>query len=302
MSTRTIARMFDSYTAACAAVRDLEAAGFRHSDISLVASQAASGHAVSGRDVDRDGVSDTTESGAGTGATVGAAVGGGVGLLAGIGALAIPGIGPLVAAGWLAATLVGAGAGAATGGMLGALASAGVKESDAHIYAEGVRRGSSLVTVQADTEARAAEADAILLRHHPADTQRLDADWRAGGWSGRYSDDSSVLPRTPDGTPGNPPGTMASRAVDRSLGTNVSGAYPNQSDGTSSRPTGTAATRGTAGSSGQTTPYANDDGGVLPRTPDGTPGNPPGTQVSRGVDQALGTNISGAHPENSRKG
>src|SRR6185437_13482826 len=92
-------------------------------------------------------------SGAGTGATTGAVLGGGAGLLAGLGMLAIPGVGPVVAAGWLVATLAGAGAGAAVGaaagGLVGSLTAAGVPEREAHVYAEGVRRGSSLVTVRA---------------------------------------------------------------------------------------------------------------------------------------------------------
>jgi hypothetical protein len=171
-----------------------------------------------------------------------------------------------------------------------------------------------LVTVRVADAARAAEAEAVLARHDPADARRLEADWRAGGWGGRYAgDDGSVIPPTPDGTPGNPPGTMASRGFDRVAGTNVSGAFPGQSDGTPANPPGTAAERAagaaaattTAGrraaGGAQLTPRADDDGRILPRTPDGTPGNPPGTEVSRGIDQVAGTNISGAHPENERK-
>jgi hypothetical protein len=88
---------------------------------------------------------DSSVTGAETGAGVGTAVGGAAGLLAGLGLLAIPGVGPVVAAGWLVATAVGAVAGAATGGLIGGLTGAGVSEDDAHVYAEGVRRGGSLV-------------------------------------------------------------------------------------------------------------------------------------------------------------
>ena len=62
-------------------------------------------------------------------------------LLVGLGAFAIPGVGPIVAAGPIVATLTGAGVGAATGGILGGLTDLGVSENDAHTYAEGVRRG-----------------------------------------------------------------------------------------------------------------------------------------------------------------
>ena len=198
MAARIIARMFDSYAAAAAAVRDLEAAGFPRDDVSLAAGNAEGRYGAASdapaRDADRDGVADRTESGAGKGAGIGAALGGGAGLLAGIGALAIPGLGPVVAAGWLAAALTGAGVGAAAGGLLGALTTAGVDEADAHVYAEGLRRGGSLVTVRAD-EARAAEAEAILARHGPVDAARRGDEYRAGGWT-RYSDDG-VIPSTP---------------------------------------------------------------------------------------------------------
>jgi hypothetical protein len=73
---------------------------------------------------------------------VGAVVGGAAGLLAGIGLMAIPGVGPVVAAGWLVATLTGAAAGGATGGIIGALTQAGVSKEDADVYAEG--RGAAV--------------------------------------------------------------------------------------------------------------------------------------------------------------
>ena len=82
---------------------------------------------------------------AGKGAGIGAAVGGVGGLLTGLGLMAIPGVGPVVAAGWLAATaagaVTGAAVGGAAGGIIGGLTDAGVSEDDAHVYAEGVRRG-----------------------------------------------------------------------------------------------------------------------------------------------------------------
>ena len=80
------------------------------------------------------------------------------GLLVGIGALAVPGIGPVLAFGPLAAaigaTAAGAGLGAAAGGIIGALVGLGIPEEDANFYAEGVKRGGVLVTVRAD-DARA---------------------------------------------------------------------------------------------------------------------------------------------------
>ena len=75
--------------------------------------------------------------------------------------LAIPGIGPVVAAGWLASTAAMAAAGGATGGLIGALTQSGIGEDDAHAYAEGVRRGGTLVTARVD-ESRRAATDAIM--------------------------------------------------------------------------------------------------------------------------------------------
>ncbi len=94
--------------------------------------------------------------------------------------LAIPGLGPVVAAGWLAATAVGAAAGAATGGIVGALTEAGVSEADAHTYAEGVRRGGTLVS------ARVADADRArldtALNESAVNMQDRSAAWQKAGW------------------------------------------------------------------------------------------------------------------------
>src|SRR5205085_5078419 len=135
-----------------------------HSDISIVANNADSWYSdkAPGKRIDRDGdgVDDRAE-GAGTGAGIGAGIGGAAGLLAGLGLLAIPGVGPVVAAGWLVATAAGAATGAvvggAAGGLVGSLTGAGVPENDAHFYAEGVRRGGTLVTARVD-DARASAA------------------------------------------------------------------------------------------------------------------------------------------------
>lgn len=181
---RTVSRLFDSYEQARQAVTDLKAAGIPESDISIVANNVDKSH-----DSDGDGVDDRAE-GAGTGAGVGATLGGAAGLLTGLGMLAIPGVGPVVAAGWLASTALGALAGGAAGGVIGALTQAGVDEEDAHVYAEGVRRGGTLVTVRADEDVR---ADAILDRSGVAASARRDA-YREGGWS-RFDEAGAPLSR-----------------------------------------------------------------------------------------------------------
>ena len=151
-----------------------------HSDISIVANNSDSWFNTDKKvDRDRDGVDDRAE-GAGKGAGIGAGVGGAAGLLAGLGLLAIPGLGPVVAAGWLAATAVGAAAGAATGGIVGALTEAGVSAEDAHSYAEGVRRGGTLVS------ARVADADRSrldsILNESAINLRDRSAAWQKAGW------------------------------------------------------------------------------------------------------------------------
>lgn len=174
---KTITGLFDTYSDAEAAVSNLEAAGIASNDISIVSNNG------DGRYKDDNNAAE----GAGTGAGIGAGVGGAGGLLAGLGLLAIPGVGPVVAAGWLAATAVGAVAGAvvggATGGIVGALTDSGVSESDAHVYAEGVRRGGTLVTARVD-ETRQTEAEAILKGSNWVDPALRRKSYEEGGWKG----------------------------------------------------------------------------------------------------------------------
>ncbi|MDB5546868.1 MAG: rane protein [Tardiphaga sp.] len=178
--TTTISRLYDNYSDAQNAVRGLEAAGVPHSDISIVANNS-DGTLGGKKDRDGDGVDDRAEA-AGKGAGIGAGLGGAAGLLAGLGLLAIPGLGPVVAAGWLAATAVGAAAGAATGGIVGALTEAGVSKEDAGRYAEGVRRGGTLVTAKV-ADADKTRLDAILNRSSVNLNER-SAAWQKSGWQG----------------------------------------------------------------------------------------------------------------------
>ncbi len=196
MTMRTLTRLFDNHDDAVATVHALEAAGFGHEHVSVVANNADTRYNTT----NAAGTGDTGATG--TGATAGTIFGGGLGLLAGIGSLAIPGVGPVVAAGWLVATLTGAGVGAAigggAGGMVGALTHAGVSEADAHVYAEGVRRGGSLVTVQAD-EGRIPEAESILNNRSFVDPAARRAEYTASGWQ-RF-DDKAPLPESTVTTP-----------------------------------------------------------------------------------------------------
>ncbi|WP_375465424.1 hypothetical protein [uncultured Methylobacterium sp.] len=187
MSTRAITALFDDYDAAARAVDTLEAEGIPHGDISIVASNAEDRHASRLKPFASDPARASTESdagdGAGTGATLGTVLGGGAGLLAGLGLLAIPGVGPVVAAGWLVATVTGAGVGAATGGLLGGLTGAGLSPHEAETYAEGVRRGGTLVTARVD-DGQAERVMAILDRHGSIDLDERAQGWRTQGWTG----------------------------------------------------------------------------------------------------------------------
>ncbi|MCA1408443.1 hypothetical protein I6F26_30740 [Ensifer sp. IC3342] len=184
---RTVSGLFDDYADAREAVSELEAAGVPSDDISIVANNAGERYS--------DEASGAAE-GAGTGAGLGAAGGGAIGLLTGLGLLAIPGVGPVVAAGWLASTAAGAVAGAvaggAAGGIIGALTDSGVPEEEAHFYAEGVRRGGTLVTARVD-EALAPEATAILERNNWVDPVERRRAYTAQGWT-RF--DESLAPYT----------------------------------------------------------------------------------------------------------
>ena len=205
---RTIAHLYDTYEHAQTVVTELEAAGFSHENVSIVANQGVSDAYANSTATTAYPATDATATtgtytsgittapdattGAGTGASIGTIIGGGAGLLAGIGALAIPGIGPIVAAGWLVAALTGAGAGAAAGGLLGSLTGAGVPEENAHVYAEGVRRGSTLVTVRAD-DARVTEAEAIMGRYSPVDIDKRGADYRSTGTWDRFDETRGAM-------------------------------------------------------------------------------------------------------------
>lgn len=178
--TATISRLYDNFSDAQQAVARLEAAGVPHSDVSIIANNSDNWYSADKKvDRDRDGVDDRAE-GAGTGAGIGAGLGGAAGLLAGLGLLAIPGLGPVVAAGWLAATAVGAAAGAATGGIVGALTQAGISDEDAHTYAEGVRRGGTLVTARVPDSDRA-RMEAVLTQSAINVAERRTA-WQKTGW------------------------------------------------------------------------------------------------------------------------
>jgi PRC-barrel domain len=184
---RTIAALFDDYDDAAKAVQRLEDAGISYRDISVVSNAAGKSHIIP------LGTTDDAAAGAGAGATVGAALGGGAGLLAGLGLVTIPGLAPMIAAGWLAAGAAGLTAGAAAGGLVGLLVGAGVSDEDAHVYSEGLSRGGALVIVRIET-GRDEDARAILAQSRAVDIAERGKSYRESGWS-RF--DESAGPLTP---------------------------------------------------------------------------------------------------------
>ena len=168
---KTVSRAYDSYAQARAAVDAVEKAGVPSGDVSIVANKYVSAEYADVDDVNK----------AAAGAGIGGAVGAGAGLLAGLGMLAIPGIGPVVAAGWLASTAAVAAGGAAAGGIVGALVEAGTDKEHAEVYSESVRRGGTLVTARVK-EGDVARIESVLANSGPIDPVARGAEYRAAGW------------------------------------------------------------------------------------------------------------------------
>jgi hypothetical protein len=195
----TILGLFRSYEDAERAVSRLREHGFVDHDLGLVGRRAGRGaDDFAGVHVVDEAVDDEIADDAAGGALGGAAIGGLAGLLVGIGALSIPGVGPALAAGSLGAalssTLAGAGLGAATGGLLGALVGAGVPEEEAHVYAEGVKRGGVLLSV--NTRERGDEVRRLLHEGGAADVESYRSEWRRAGWQ-RFDDAAEPGPDYP---------------------------------------------------------------------------------------------------------
>lgn len=137
-------------------IESLKAAGFRPSDVSVLFQDTRGT-----KEIAVEGHTKAPE-GATAGAATGAVVGGVLGWLVGIGMLAIPGIGPLLAAGPIVAALAGAGAAGTAGGLLGALAGMGIPEYEAKQYEGRLRSGGILLSVHCDDKEWAGKAKEIL--------------------------------------------------------------------------------------------------------------------------------------------
>jgi hypothetical protein len=142
--------VFGIYPHASQAERAVDAfiaAGFSSSDISVLLPDNESTQAPEGTAI---------------GVTAGGAIGGVLGVLAGVGALAVPGVGPLIAAGPIMAGLAGLGVGGAVGGLVGALMGMGIPEYEAQRYEGRVKGGGTLLSVHCDTADQISRAKNIL--------------------------------------------------------------------------------------------------------------------------------------------
>ncbi len=185
MREKTIVALYDRFESAKAAVEDIVQAGAARERIALLANHAGGNYpalntnpsfAREDLNTDTDG-----QSGVVTGAEVGIGLGGILGLLVGVGTIAIPGIGPLIAIGAWAVAAAGAAAGGVVGGVIGALTDHGVTDEDAHLYAEGLKRGGTLVTCVVN-ETQIDAITHIFKNHGAVDIEKRGAAWNAEGW------------------------------------------------------------------------------------------------------------------------
>jgi hypothetical protein len=181
--------LFEQEEAAERAINELQKAGVSREHFGVITRNRITQKVNREEDV-REGTVQVDQK---LGAAGGAAVGGLTGLLLGVGALLIPGIGPVLAAGTLASAIgaiaAGTGMGAVAGGLLGTLTSLGVTE-EADVYAEGVKRGGVLLVVEADDE-RTSLASRIMKEAGAVETQARRKAWQEAGWTG-YEETTSV--------------------------------------------------------------------------------------------------------------
>jgi hypothetical protein len=185
MREKTVVALYDHFENAKSAVAEMIGAGAARDTIALLANTSTGDHpalslnpAFAREEFDTDS---SAQSGIVTGAEVGVGLGGLMGFLIGISSVAIPGIGFLIAAGTWATVAAGAAAGGAVGAIVGALTDHGVSDKDAHLYAEGLKRGGTLITAVVPEDHVAAMTE-ICKKHGAIDIEDRVAPWNAEGW------------------------------------------------------------------------------------------------------------------------
>jgi uncharacterized membrane protein len=166
---KTVAGLFDTHHDAEQAVNALQNMGIKKEQISVLARET----------VLRERTTDPAA--AATGALGGGTLGGLAGLLLGMTTTVIPGIGPVITAGTLATTLGTTGLGAVAGGILGAMTSAGIPDEYAHVYAESVRRGGIVLTIEVEDEQVSSALEALERANAVNIAARRD-ELRREGW------------------------------------------------------------------------------------------------------------------------
>ena len=179
--------IYPTYASVESGVQALQTAGFRNEDISVLMPEN-----VGSKDFAHEKGTKAPE-GAATGAGAGAMVGGALGVLAGIGLLAIPGLGPFIAAGPIMAGLAGLGVGGVVGGIAGALIGMGIPEYVAKRYEGRVKEGGILLSVHSDSSDWTKRAKEILERTGAQDISST------GEASADYSKSDKPVPRTTTG-------------------------------------------------------------------------------------------------------
>lgn len=157
-TNKAVMGIVDSYGEAETAVSDLIRAGFQRDDLSVLFPDLQSTRDFAFKKHTK------APEGAAAGAGIGGVLGGGIGLLAGIGALAIPGLGPFIAAGPILAALSGAAAGGVVGGLTGTLVGLGIPEVEAKKYEEHARKGRILIAVHCENDDEITRAKRLLKR------------------------------------------------------------------------------------------------------------------------------------------
>ncbi|OWA37598.1 hypothetical protein B9G55_05975 [Saccharibacillus sp. O16] len=169
---KKISATFEREEQAVQAIHDLQKAGYERDHISVVAKHTKEAEEI------RNETGTKAQGGLTAGALTGGALGGTLGVIASLGALAIPGIGPLLAAGPIAAGLAGATVGAGVGGLAGGFIGLGIPEKEAKYYDERVHEGDVLVMVDAE-EAMRSQLYEIFARHGANNTSYFDPDGTA---------------------------------------------------------------------------------------------------------------------------
>ena len=165
---KAVFKIYPSVTRAEQAVDTLERAGFASADISVLLPDSESSKEFAHEKNTK------APEGTATGVTAGGAIGGTLGLLAGIGALAIPGVGPLIAAGPIMGALAGLGVGGAVGGLIGALVGMGIPEYEAKRYEGRIKEGGVLLSVHCDTSDELTRAKDVLKETGAEDISSTD--------------------------------------------------------------------------------------------------------------------------------